>query len=534
MNERQAREATLLQAFESAEAPSPSWSDEDRRWADRVALEAVGSGAPLATFVAERAHHAMHRLLPRERAAARWLERRARLIAWSVAIAAGAVVLGLLADPIGASQRINLLTPPLWGVVLWNLAVYLLLLVAPVVGLGRGRPARPGWLRRAADGLLQIGLRMPSAAPGSAWRRTLRAATGRAADAASSAVAAASPLARFAALWSARSGRLASLRAQTLLHVGAAALAAGLIGGLYLRGLALDYRISWESTFLSPPTVHALLSTALAPASALSGIALPDAAGFAALQARPEAPGAGAPAAPWIHLLAITLALVVIGPRLLLAAGSAGWLRGLGRRFALPLDEPYFQRLARLQRGAAAEIDVQPYAHTPTPQAVLGLQALIAEAFGPKAAVRIAATAAFGAEDSAGRVAPAVDAEALAAARASAAPTASHLLILCDLAATPELETHGRFARRLIEGLAPGALVALVVDQTAFRRRFAGMRERLQQRRAAWSDLAAKIGVRPVFVDLDTAPSKDAVADLLGAFAEPPKAPADPAPVSDE
>ena len=31
MNERQAREATLLQAFESAEAPSPSWSDEDRR-----------------------------------------------------------------------------------------------------------------------------------------------------------------------------------------------------------------------------------------------------------------------------------------------------------------------------------------------------------------------------------------------------------------------------------------------------------------------------------------------------------------------
>jgi hypothetical protein len=280
--------------------------------------------------------------------------------------------------------------------------------------------------------------------------------------------------------------------------------------------------------------VHALLSTALAPASALSGIALPDAAGFAALQARPDAPGAGAPAAPWIHLLAVTLALVVIGPRLLLAAGCAGWLRGLGRRFALPLDEPYFQRLARLQRGAAAEIDVQPYAHTPTPQAVLGLQALIAEAFGPKAAVRIAATAAFGAEDSAGRVAPAVDAEVLAAARASAAPTASHLLILCDLAATPELETHGRFARRLIEGLAPGALVALVVDQTAFRRRFAGMRERLQQRRAAWSDLAAKIGVRPVFVDLDTAPSKDAVADLLGAFAEPPKAPADPAPVSDE
>ena len=46
MNERQAREATLLQAFESAEAGSTSWTDEDRRWVDRVALEAVGSAAP--------------------------------------------------------------------------------------------------------------------------------------------------------------------------------------------------------------------------------------------------------------------------------------------------------------------------------------------------------------------------------------------------------------------------------------------------------------------------------------------------------
>jgi len=518
MNERQAREATLLQAFESAEAPSPNWSDEDRRWADRVALEAVGSGAPTATFVAERAHHAMHRLLPRERAAARWLERRARLGAWSVALAVIAIVLGLLADPIGASQRINLLTPPLWGVVLWNLAVYLLLLAAPVVALLRRRPARPGWLRRAVDRLLHVGLQVPSAAPGSAWRRTVRAATGRTADAASTAAAAATPLARFAALWSARSRRLASLRAQALLHVGAAALAAGLIGGLYLRGLALDYRIGWESTFLSAPTVHRLLSTALAPASALSGIALPDEAGLAALQARPEAAGAGAPAAPWIHLLAITLGLVVIAPRLLLAAGCAGWLRGSGRRFALPLDEPYFQRLARLQRGAAADIDVQPYAHTPTPQAVLGLQALIAEAFGPKAAVRIAATTAFGAED--------------VALRAAQPVAASHLLMLCDLAATPEPETHGRFAARLVEGLAPGAVAALVVDETAFRRRFSNMRDRLQQRRAAWSGLAAQIGCRPVFVDLEAAPTQGAVADLLGAFAAPPAAPAESASVT--
>jgi len=512
MNERQAREATLLQAFESAGAASPNWSDEDRRWVDRVVLEAVGSAAPADAFIAERAHHAMHRLLPRERATARWLERRPRLGAWSAVVAVLAAGLGLLADPIGASQRINLLTPPLWGVVLWNVAVYLLLLGAPVVAMLRRRPARPGVLRRAADRLLQLGLRMPTTGAGPSWPRKLRAVAGRAGAATAAPAAAVAPLARFATLWSARSARLGALRAQTLLHVGAAALAVGLIGGLYLRGLALDYRIGWESTFLSAPTVHTVLSTALAPASALSGIALPDAAGFAALQARPGEPGVGAPAAPWIHLLAITLALVVVVPRGLLAAGCTAWLHSLGRRFALPLDEPYFQRLARLQRGAAAEIDVVPYAHTPTPQAALGLQALIGEAFGPKAVVRIAPTTAFGAEDNAARAAP----------RAAL----SHVLMLCDLAATPEVETHGRFAGQLAEGRSPGAVFALVVDEAAFRRRFGGLRDRLLQRRAAWSDLGTKLGCRPVFVDLEAAPSADAVATLLSAFTEAPKPPA--------
>ena len=41
-DERRARDVTWLEAFETAQPPSPSWSDADRRWADRVALD----GAP--------------------------------------------------------------------------------------------------------------------------------------------------------------------------------------------------------------------------------------------------------------------------------------------------------------------------------------------------------------------------------------------------------------------------------------------------------------------------------------------------------
>jgi hypothetical protein len=44
-----------------------------------------------------------------------------------------------------------------------------------------------------------------------------------------------------------------------------AALASGVIAGLYLRGLAFEYRAGWESTFLDAPTVRAILAFVYAP-----------------------------------------------------------------------------------------------------------------------------------------------------------------------------------------------------------------------------------------------------------------------------
>src|SRR6478735_7972771 len=104
MDERRAREVTLLEAFETARPASASWSDDDRRWADRVALEAATPGVAPAAFVATRAGHALQRLGPREPALAgarpRW--RRAGL----VAIALIAFALGIAADAIGGGRRI--------------------------------------------------------------------------------------------------------------------------------------------------------------------------------------------------------------------------------------------------------------------------------------------------------------------------------------------------------------------------------------------------------------------------------------------
>jgi Protein of unknown function (DUF2868) len=490
MNERSAREVTLLQAFETAQPAAPNWSDDDRAWATRLALH---DGAPDAqTFIARRAHHALQRLAPREPALAQWLARRLwhpRWIGW--ALLAG-LAGGVLADSIGSSQRINLLAPPLWGVLAWNALVYVVLIGHAFARL-LTRPTRTGALVRLTQRALRLGRRLPglevNGAGPSGSGPALRA---------------------FAGLWLRASAPLSAARASTLLHAAAAALALGLVAGLYLRGLVLDYRAAWESTFLSADAARAILSSVLAPAAAISGIALPDAAGFEALRVAHGDAGvataAGASAAPWIHLLALTLLCFVVLPRGALALAGALRAQWLARRVALPLDDAYFQRLARLQHGDVARVVVQPYAATPAAQAALGLQALLVPALGDGLKLRIAPTVAFGAEDEAGAALEAGTTLAIA---------------LFDLSATPEGENQGRFAQQLAGRAPAGAATILLVDESAFKQRFGADSARLAQRREAWRAFAEGLGTPVVCVDLSTPDLAGATRTLQSALRSP-------------
>jgi Protein of unknown function (DUF2868) len=485
MDERRAREVTLLEAFETAQPASPSWSEDDRRWADRVALEAATPGSAAAAFVATRAGHAMQRLGPREPALARAQAKPAWRASGLVAIALIAFALGIAADALDSGRHINLLAPPFWGVLAWNLAVYALLIALPLVRLARRGPVRRGPIVRAVEMLLRLRQRLPSASSGNA----------------------AGAARRYAGLWLARSRRLSLLRAETALHTGAAALALGLVAGLYARGLVLDYRVGWESTFLDAGAAHALVTTVLGPAAALSGIGLPDAATFAALRIAPGTP-AGAPAAPWMHLIALTLALVVVVPRLVLALACGFAAAWRSRRFALPLDEPYFQRLLRLGAGGAARVVVVPHAATPSPQATLGLRALLAATLGntSRLDVRIAPLVPFGAED----VAP-----------GEIGADTTHAIALFDLAATPEAEHQTRFLRTLAAALPKGAVLVAIVDASAFARRFAGVDSRVAERREAWRVWSEGAGTAAVTVDLESADAAGAEPYLQAALSSP-------------
>jgi hypothetical protein len=473
MNEESARAATLLQAFETAQPPSPNWREEDRSWATRVAMD-EGQGDSPEAFIARRSRHALTRLGPLEPAASTWLARRLWSPRWVAWAALAGLMLGLAADSIGSSQHVNLLAPPLWAVLAWNAVVYLLLL-GHAMALAFRRPTRPGALVRLTQRLLRFGRRLPGA-EGAAG--SLLAGEGG------------KPLQIFGALWLRRSGPLSAARAACLLHTASAALAIGLIGGLYLRGLVLDYRAGWESTFLTAGAAHTALSVALAPASALSGIAMPDLAAFEAMRTAhgSVATVSGASAAPWIHLLAITLALFVVLPRGLLAlAGAlrAHWLMG---HFPLPLGEAYFQRLLRQQQGDVARVWVQPYAGTPAATAAPVLQRMLASVLGDGLQLELAPTAAFGAEDAPGDVLPISTTVAIA---------------LFDLAATPEPENQGRFVHQLAARAPAGAATLLAVDETGFRQRFGADSGRLAQRRDTWRRFAESLGSVPVYVDFD-------------------------------
>jgi len=308
MTEQEARQVLLLQAHEGE--GGKHWSSEDRLWATRQAAAVAGDKASPERFVVARAMVAMQRLLPRDASARRWLERRAWHPAWVWLGAVLGFITGVAADRLGPPEHVNLLAPAVWAVVLWNLCVYVAALM-PWRGGGVGSQLGPWFARRGQGTDLGASL-----------------------------------------LWARHAAPLSMKRAALVLHVAAAALASGLVAGLYLRGLVLDYRAGWQSTFLDVSAVQTLLNTLLAPASLLTGIGVPD---VAPLRVGPGAP-AQATAAPWIHLYAGTLMLWVVVPRLLLAWWSAWRADALSRRFPLPLDTPYFEALHPLMRPGLSRV----------------------------------------------------------------------------------------------------------------------------------------------------------------------------------
>jgi hypothetical protein len=148
-------------------------------------------------------------------------------------------------------------------------------------------------------------------------------------------------------------------------------------------------------------------------------------------------------------------------------------------------------------------VQVLPHASAPGAQAALGLRAVLAASLGEGLQLQLAPAVAYGAEEAPLARAP--------------EPGTTLRLVLVDLNATPEAETHGRLLQTL--QAAPGALpLLLLADEAAFARRFTGLPERLAQRRAAWQQLARAQAVPVVFVNLEQPDVAQAKAALQAAL----------------
>ena len=137
-------------------------------------------------------------------------------------------------------------------------------------------------------------------------------------------------------------------RAETLLHVGAIGILVGALAGTYLRGLFFEYNAVWRSTFLTDPdTVVTFLNAFLAPATLLLDGRLLQAADVVPLLG-----AGGAPAGPWIHRLALTLAFVVIPARVALAVLAARRATSAASDIRIDLSEPYYaERIHAVRYG---------------------------------------------------------------------------------------------------------------------------------------------------------------------------------------
>ena len=221
-----------------------------------------------------------------------------------------ALVLGGTLDRIDNPKQVNLLSPPLLAFVLWNLGVYLAIVVLALWPRRKAGPRTASWFSQLLE------------------RRTggLRGDVAKA----------------FGVAWWRAAGALEGQRWRRILHSCAAAWAIGIALSIVLGGLVREYRVGWESTLLDLPQVHFLLRALFAPVVAVLPIEPFSQAELARLHFGSGIEVGRLEARRWVGLYVALLVVLVVVPRAMLAlwAGLRQW--HLARAVSVDLRTPTF------------------------------------------------------------------------------------------------------------------------------------------------------------------------------------------------
>ncbi len=444
---RDARNVLLARVIETEDREGALLPVQWRRNATR---EAVSEHQRADKWLPARGAALVERLHKTQPGLARRLRSRELPLRWLPALLIPAFGFGLATNALGPDRAVNILAPPLLGLLIWNLAIYLWLGIQLLLPKKQHRDSPP-WQRFSPL------VRSTEAQSGSDLEGRIQ----------QSFVAAWLPVCRPAVGHGIRAA----------FHLAALAAVLGVIVGMYARGIAFEYRATWESTFLSAEFVDAWLGRLLAPAMAALGLDLPSASSLAA-------PASG-PAAPWIHAWAFIAALGVGIPRLLLAGWDLLRFQIWRRRVAIDLPDSYLRRLQASVETREEKVQILLYSYRPTEKTLTTLRSMLLDLVGAKAQIHTAPNLSYG---------DPLPGDGGAGVRVA----------VFSAGQTPELEVHGEWLEDLKDQRVDGQSLLVVIDEGPFKKRLVDdSGSRVDSRRRAWQRVLDHVELPGAFVELD-------------------------------
>jgi len=342
MRQRALQALLLVHAIEQTDLAGDAVSLDDRLQAGLEAAD--GRPLPAANNAPAQINGDMERFLVR-RADALLARLRVRSPGVDRVLAAAAGATGLdrtillLGFVLGVAiafvdgGRIDIFAYPLIGLLLWNLSIYVILIVRAFRSSRRSARAADSAPARQTVAIPRDGF----------FRRWLARLYANRVHARIDAfithsVGFNAPLApglrRFAADWCEVGRPVFRERVRRLLHLAAILTAAGLMAGYDFRGWILRQAAGWSATVFGPSSAHAALVTLYGAASGvlawlgISGVRVPSTHDLAL------ASTGGGPAGPWLYLIDWTALLYIVLPRLIavILTTLTLWRRSLSLR----------------------------------------------------------------------------------------------------------------------------------------------------------------------------------------------------------
>ena len=447
-----------VRAIEESDTEAVVWDGDARR----TATQEAGRGNPgTVTFLHKRAMRLLDH--PGRAASLCSFLKVPRLPGWLAGLGwAAAFALGWWLAALGQESEINLLALPLVGILAWN-AIVILLSLWPGPAEIKDKTEEEDWRETFLHRFEKKSIPMSS-------QDQLTSSTRE----------------RFQGLVRAASLHRFGFRFRAWLHIGAALLALGSVGGMYARGWAKEYRAVWESTLLDESGATQFFKTLFAPASAVTGqrVPLEEIPGMH----RRVKEGAVKPgdALPWIHLYAATLGLFVLVPRLLLAVLDTSRAKRVPSRLLQRPDwQAYAQRLRSLVEGAGAPAQVLTHGLAHDPMALDRWRHLAYLQWRDVGQLTFDAVPLGG------------EAEFVNAWL----PQSSRVMLVFNMAATPETEVQRELvdavAKKLSERKDIAGILLLALDDNDLKKRWSGFGDlpaRLSERVSAWNEAMSGSG----------------------------------------